>query len=334
MLAYAYRVLREENAYIGSEDFENTHSLFAEIILRLMTRQIKRGIHRDYSLNVEMMSSLRGKIDISKTISNMSHTKRQLVCEYDMFTEDVFPNRVIKAAVTVLLRHGDLSPKTSGGLKWITAFLGEVKDVRPSDIKFVLLRTQRLTNDYKMLLSICHLLFDGLLMTEENGEYRLRSFLRDDKMHLLFEQFVREYFRHHHREFDPRAREIKWDLPPDIDATYLPTMRSDTTLSLDGRTVIIDTKWYNRTMSTFFGKQSYHSSNMYQIYSYVSNAAKGIKGNVSGVLLYAKTDEPIDHDEDYIISGNRISVKTLDLSQPFVRIQSQMEAIADILTEK
>jgi 5-methylcytosine-specific restriction enzyme subunit McrC len=117
------------------------------------------------------------------------------------------------------------------------------------------------------------------------------------------------------------------------DDAYLPSMISDTTLAYGGKTIIIDTKWYGKTMAAFFNKASYHSGNLYQIYSYVGNTAKGTSGNISGTLLYAKTDEPVTPDGDYMISSNRISVKTLDLSQDFAGIQKQLESVASTLRE-
>ncbi|GHV40572.1 hypothetical protein FACS189490_05960 [Clostridia bacterium] len=111
MLAYAFQGLTAGNAAgLGGEAFDNLHSLFGSMIIRGMSRQIKRGIHRDYALKRETLSGLRGKIDIRASIGGMTHLKRQLVCEYDEFTEDTFPNRVIKAAITVLLRHNPAIP--------------------------------------------------------------------------------------------------------------------------------------------------------------------------------------------------------------------------------
>ncbi|MEE1214932.1 MAG: hypothetical protein U0L04_08135, partial [Bacteroidaceae bacterium] len=40
---------------------------------------------------------------------------------------------------------------------------------------------------------------------------------------------------------------------------------------------------------------------------------------VSGMLLYAKTDEQIQPDHVYHMSGNKISVRTLDLDCDFSR---------------
>lgn len=48
---------------------------------------------------------------------------------------------------------------------------------------------------------------------------------------------------------------------------------------------------------------------------------------MSGMLLYAKTDETIQPDNSYIMSGNRISVKTLDLNVPFEKIKEQLDSI-------
>jgi len=54
---------------------------------------------------------------------------------------------------------------------------------------------------------------------------------------------------------------------------------------------------------------------------------KGTGHQVSGMLLYAKTDEDLVPDNVYQMSGNQISVKTLDLNQEFSEIQNQLNKI-------
>ena len=51
--------------------------------------------------------------------------------------------------------------------------------------------------------------------------------------------------------------------------------------------------------------------------------------SVSGLLLYARTDEATQPDNTYAMHGSRISVGTLDLRQPFGQIRSQLDQIAD-----
>lgn len=50
--------------------------------------------------------------------------------------------------------------------------------------------------------------------------------------------------------------------------------------------------------------------------------------DVSGMLLYARTDEEVLPDNTYKMSGNTISVKTLDLNQDFELIKGQLDEIA------
>ena len=50
---------------------------------------------------------------------------------------------------------------------------------------------------------------------------------------------------------------------------------------------------------------------------------------VSGMLLYAKTDENVYPNQEYKMSGNRIAVRTLDLDKDFESIKNQLDEIAE-----
>lgn len=47
------------------------------------------------------------------------------------------------------------------------------------------------------------------------------------------------------------------------------------------------------------------------------------------MILYAKTEEEIQPDNRFMMHGNRISVKTLDLNRPFAEIAQQLNEIAE-----
>jgi 5-methylcytosine-specific restriction enzyme subunit McrC len=49
---------------------------------------------------------------------------------------------------------------------------------------------------------------------------------------------------------------------------------------------------------------------------------------VSGMLLYARTDENIQPDNEYQMSGNKIIVRTLNLNCEFPVIAAQLNKIA------
>ena len=48
---------------------------------------------------------------------------------------------------------------------------------------------------------------------------------------------------------------------------------------------------------------------------------------VSGMLLYAQTDEVVQPNHVYHMSGNKITVRTLDLNLPFSDIAKQLDGI-------
>ncbi|NCC62781.1 MAG: 5-methylcytosine-specific restriction endonuclease system specificity protein McrC, partial [Verrucomicrobiae bacterium] len=180
---------------------------------------------------------------------------------------------------------------------------------------------------YRMLIEICKMAQESLLPTEQEGPRRLRQF-EEEYMPRLFEKFVLEYYRKHYPKGEPSRTRIRWRIE-DGDEKTLPTMNTDITLEYDGKTLIIDTKYYNKILiaNPLHNKLTIHAGNMYQIFSYVMNEAAQSNSSVSGLLLYAKTDEEICPDNSYTILGNRISVKTLDLNQDFPSIQEQLDKI-------
>ncbi len=108
-------------------------------------------------------------------------------------------------------------------------------------------------------------------------------------------------------------------------------MQSDIHLQMGHTVLIIDAKYYSHTTQMQYDKHTVHSNNMYQIFTYVKNRDYDFGDEdhkVSGMLLYAKTEEDIQPDHVYQIHGNQIAVKTLDLNLPFKDIAIQLDGIA------
>lgn len=110
-------------------------------------------------------------------------------------------------------------------------------------------------------------------------------------------------------------------------------MQSDVMLFRGGNVLIIDAKYYTHTLQTSYDVGTIHSANLYQIFTYVKNKEAEFEGDglphkVPGMLLYARTDEAVQPDETHQMSGNQISVRTLDLNRPFEEIRAQLDGIA------
>ncbi|QMS85115.1 5-methylcytosine-specific restriction endonuclease system specificity protein McrC [Candidatus Xianfuyuplasma coldseepsis] len=338
MLSYAFRVLKTTNYDdLSGESFENTQNLFSAILSKGIIVLLKQGLYQEYLVKEESLKTLKGKIDLGKTIRHKINNKQLLSCEYDVLTVNNIYNQIIKSTVMILLRHGDIDDNYRDSLRKAIVFYSEIDEIDVKQIKWNQIKFHRNNQHYKLLLNISYFILNNLLMTEESGEYRLNNYLDEQRMSSVFEHFVLEYYKYHHSSLRAGAFKIKWDVPEESDIRYLPEMRTDITLQNSNRMLIIDTKYYSKSMSTnsHFNSQTYHSNNLYQIFSYVKNSSSQFAGEVAGMLLYAKTTESITPDSDFCIGGNNFYIKTLDLNVSFEFIRKQLDGFLDyFMTEE
>ena len=255
-------------------------------------------------------------------------------CVYDELSEDNLCNRILKTALLLLLRHGQVQPRHKTMLKKALRGFSGVAVVEPRTVCWRHLNFDRQNQSYRMLMGVCQLLFEGMLQTTEAGAVRLAAFIDDQRMSRLYEKFILAYYK---QEWADRLQvsspQIAWALDTAEDA-YLPRMQSDVILRTAHTTLIIDAKYYAHTMQRHYGAQTLHSHNLYQIFAYVKNqaAAPAEAGReVAGLLLYARTDEAVHPHHVYEMNGHRISVQTLDLDQDFSQIRAQLDMIAAAL---
>lgn len=330
MLSYAFMTLHQTGYEdIATEEFENIHNLFASILTKGISRQLKQGLYREYINNTEELPVVRGKIDMPGTIRNRLSRERLVTCTYDELSENNLLNRILKTTVLLLLRHQNVDAVYKNDLKKEMLFFSNVDEIDPSVIHWSSIRFQRNNSTYRMLISLCQLILEGMLLTTESGEYRLASFIDEQAMNRLYEKFILEYYAQECPKVSARASQIPWALDDGI-GTMLPIMQSDITLSRGDTVLIIDAKYYEHTTQVQHDVHKQHSDNLYQIFTYVKNkeASYGSKQHtVSGMLLYAATDEIIQPDNSYQMSGNKISVRTLDLNRKFPDIAAQLNSI-------
>lgn len=333
MLAYAFQSLRQSNfASVAAEEFENIHDMFAAILGKGVASQLKQGLYREYILQKEELSVLRGKLNIQGTIRYKIQHKQKLSCEYDELSENNLLNQILKTTMKILVRQKTVKQERKVVLKKNLVFFDNVDEIEPDLIKWDKIRYQKNSQNYRMLMNVCYLVITGLILSTEKGEVKLATFLDDRAMHSLYEKFILEYYRYHHPEYKANPDTIPWDIDDGM-MEFLPAMITDITLKYGERTLIIDAKYYAHTMQSQYDVQSVHSGNLYQVFTYVKNLDKDNTGNVAGMLLYAKTQEQITPNNKYSMGGNTIWVKTLDLNLPFSQIAEQLEKIGGLLFE-
>ena len=305
MLSYAFTTLNQGGYEdVATEEFENMHNLFAAILAKGISRQLKQGLYREYLNRKEDVAVVRGKIDMPGTIRNRLARKQ-------------------------VLRHTRVDQEYKNDLKKEMLFFSNVDTIDPTAIRWSAIRFQRNNNTYRMLISLCQLILEGMLLTTDSGEYKLASFVDEQRMNRLYEKFILEYYAKECPQVTATASQIPWALDDGI-GTMLPVMQSDIMLTRGNEVLIIDAKYYTHTTQTQYDVHTLHSGNLYQIFTYVKNKDMEFGDQphkVSGMLLYAATDESIQPDNSYQMSGNKISVKTLNLNRDFSEIAAQLNAI-------
>lgn len=337
MLSYAFtNMIPDQEDEIAAEEFENIHNLFAAILAKGIGQQLKQGLYREYLNKTEDMPVMRGKIDMPGTIRNKLARKQVLTCEFDELSENNLVNQILKTTVMLLIRHTQVETEYKSDLKKKMLFFSSVDTIEPASIKWTTIRFQRSNQSYRMLISLCQFILEGMLLTTDKGEYKMASFVDEQRMCRLYEKFILEYFSKHYRDLDVRASQIPWALDDGV-GTMLPIMQSDITLSYGNKVLIIDAKYYSHTTQVQYDKHTLHSNNLYQVFTYVKNKDAQFGSTphtVSGMLLYAQTDEAVQPNNTYWMSGNKITVRTLNLDCDFKVISGQLDQIAqDFLGE-
>lgn len=329
MLAYAFRSITLSSwRKAGAEPFADVHNLFAALFAEGISWQMQQGLRRDYVETTEDLRRLRGRLSMPGVIRNRAARRMRLACIYDEFSENHRLNQIVRSAAEALLHAPQVRMEYRNRLRQEMALLSAVDRVRLETVPWSRLTFPPGARHLEFLVHLAELLTKGLLQTETRGKRLLAEALDQTAMEKLYEKFLLGYFQMHFPDLSPRARQIPW--AAEGTEAYLPAMQSDVSLRRGGRELILDAKWYTHTMQERWGKKTQHSHNLYQIFTYVENAqrAAGEAGKVSGMLLYARTDEAVQPDQTYVLAGRRIAVRTLDLSRTFSDIEAELKAIA------
>lgn len=335
MLTYAFQELRQNNYDdIAGEEFDNILDLFAEILVRGVSFQLKRGLHKDYIPESDDIATIRGKINLNETIRLRLHRKKLVSCDFDNFTEDNLHNQIIKSTLSILISSEEVKAIRKRRLRSLLLFFTNVSECNLKNTKWSSITYDSNSSTYRILHHFCYFVVKRLLLTTQSGPFKMKNF-DEEFMSRLFEKFVLCYYRRHFSQYSPRSAKVDWNIDvEESTVSLIPEMRTDIMLTFPNRTLIIDTKYYSQSMQVYMDKVTIHSNNLYQINSYVMHEDKTHAGDVDGMLLYAKTQEPISpNGKMKLKAGNVIYFCNLDLNQDFKCIEHQLKyLIKDYMT--
>ena len=325
MLAYSLRIKPGGLDTIGGEQFDNHLNVLSKILVHCVNMVTRQGMVRNYIPFESPTSMPHGRMMLTESIRRNTLATSRIVCRYDVFDENTYPNRTIKTVISKLLRSDMKNGEIKEELKKTYTSMRRIQPIDDGTIQWKNINYCGKNQYYRMALIVAKLISDGLL-PNGNGTSRTRVFLNEDREWHLFESFVRGYFEVEYPDLYTGERQISWAIPNEQMNSFVPDMYCDIRLATKNRSLIIDTKWYKNSLSEYYG-ESYHSVNLYQIQSYVSNWNYANSGNkAEGLLLYAETDSgPIN--DSKTIAGNCYRILTLNLKGEWKRIDEQMRSI-------
>jgi 5-methylcytosine-specific restriction enzyme subunit McrC len=333
MLCYSFygELLNEKDeAVLGAEAFDNIYNLFSLLLCMILKKQIKKGMYKDYNYVNNEINTVKGKIDISKTINNNSLLKKKIICDYDEYNENNLLNKIIKTTIFYLIKSNKIGITTKDNLKRLSNYFNNVEIIEIKNIKWDQLRFNRNNMSYKYVTDLCKLILNGLIVSDKKGNNKFKEFLDDTRVSAIYENFVKAYYRKHYPEFNAMSR--KFYLTKNSNSNFIPMMKTDITLEYNSRMLIIDAKFYNKILKDNYLNtrcRTISNNNLYQIITYVDNQDPHKTGNVYGMLLYAQTvDEPtISITEE--LNEHKIMIRTLDMNSEWNNIKNSLNVIAE-----
>ncbi len=329
LLCYAWDRMQEKDIIeIDDSDYEQLPELLAKVLVTGCNRLAKQGLDHDYVATSKIYNGIKGKLEFAPSIKSQSFRFGKSFCTYDEFTSDILTNQLLKGTLKLLLRIPNMEKSLTEDVRNTLKVFADVSDIEPRKKYFTTVKIHRNNGFYSFLLNICEMVLENIALDERQGEYKFKDPLRDlVTMQYLFEEFVRNFYTLKQNKFDVKRQVLSWQVSPINNGTvkYLPSMKTDTSLLSEDKVIVIDTKYYQDTLtSNQFSSQKFHSTNLYQIFAYIKNIKLADQKNrtIHGILLYPTTNAELG--ETYSIDNHLLSIFTVNLANDWRIIENRL----------
>lgn len=269
MVALELDIAEGDVAHIATQQ----HGIL-EILIRLfidkLFAQLRRGMVRRYEGQEGNLAVLRGRLAIGEQLRLNAANPERLYCRYEEFHEDNPLNRILKAAVRLLL-HVSKDAANQRHLSELLFAFDDVANVAMVSLPWSKVSFDRLNEHYRPAFRLAELFLRRTPPDVTSGRAAGFSLLFD--MNRLFEEYIGRVLARAFRSggVDVRRqgpqRFLAWD---EINGRHAFGMRPDVVGLVDGRPAwIIDTKW--KQLSLEESREGARQGDLYQMYAYANN---------------------------------------------------------------
>lgn len=326
--AYGLEVSVGEVASVATQRFGLLEYLVRLFVNRLFA-ELHRGLVRRYEAREENLTVLRGRVLIGEQIRRNTIAPERFYCGFEEFTEDNPLNRVLKAALRLLLAFSRNVDNQRSLAELLLAFEA-VADVGRRSLPWKEIRIDRLNARYGPCLNLASLFLRQTPPDVTAGSAGGLSVFFD--MNVLFEEYIGRVAAKTLRPlgYDVRLQEgrryLVYDEVAERDAFLL---KPDIVGRVGEKPVwIIDTKW--KELSQQEAREGVAQADMYQMYAYAQryecpdvvlmyphHAGLGPAGGVRRTYTVRRDDEA---------GTGRVRIATVDLTD-LRTVPAQVKAV-------
>lgn len=316
--------------------------LVAELLCHFVSRRLRKNLSRSYQSRQEVLSRVRGRIDLLTTTTNRLLERGQVACEFEELTLNTPRNCYVRGALAHLagLVADQKLKKTCRMLSSQLLQLGVTGPV-PSRAQILNERFGRHDLEDQPMLAAARMAFELRLPTEQGGNTHWLSPDRNEHwLRRLFEKAVAGFYD---VVLTPRGWRVsagqrhQWPTEAETSglADILPGMQTDIVLehSEVGRRIIIDTKFADILKRNQQDMPRLDSGYLYQIYAYLrtQETRDELADRAEGLLLHPAIG--LNVDEAATFQHHLIRFATVDLSADAATIRRTLLERAGVVLE-
>lgn len=310
-------------------------SLVARLLCFSVERRLRRNLSRGYLQREAVVTRVRGRIDVLRTLSGELLRHGTVACRFQDLAIDTPRNRLVRAAFDALARlvSDTVLANDCSRLAYDLGCQG-VSGLKPSRAELSADQIGRHDADDLMMVTLARFAFDLVLPTEDEGVHSLSRFDRDERLvRHLFEKAVGNFLRLELKDWTVQTgRKLKWQVSvasPGAEA-ILPGMITDIVLEhrASPRRIVIDTKFTGIVTKSLYRDTVLRSGYVYQLYAYLRSQVPPHdppSQQAEGILLHPALDADVD--EHVVIQGHRMRFMTVDLRASVDHIAERLRQV-------
>ncbi len=240
--------------------------IFIELFLKEVDTVLKAWIKKDYISHQNNLWYLKWKLLVGENIRQNIVNKERFYVQYDVFTEDVPENRLIKTCLQYLQKCSR-SLKNQKKIKEFLFVFDEVWISRNLKKDFSMCNTtSRLQHHYIEVMKRVSLFLDKKSIVNFHWDYMSLALLFP--MEFLFENYVAYQLKSQFPKRQHKTQDRAYSLVENHRWKRIFQMKPDIVMRNDQKTLVLDTKRKMINENSIEKKYDISQSDMYQLFAY------------------------------------------------------------------